>query len=69
MLNRRLAALILLAGLVHLLSLPGMVIVRVEALRQVAEVPRVPVSVRADGQSASPYFVRVMDAVKGTGAV
>jgi biopolymer transport protein ExbD len=40
---------------------------RIEAA--VAEDPEVPVMVRADEQSAFRYFVKVMDAVKGAGAI
>ena len=69
LLNRRPSALNLQAGLVRLLGLPSTVVGMVKGFRQVTKVSQVPVLVRADEQSAFRYFLRVMDAIKGTGAV
>ena len=69
LLNQRFPALNLLAGLTPLLGLLGRAICMIKAFQRVAEDPDVPVTVHADKQSAFRYFVKVMDAVKGAGAV
>ena len=69
LLNQRLPALNLLAGLAPLLGLLGTVIGMIKGFQQVAEDPDVPVMVNADKQSAFRYFVKVMDAAKEASAV
>ena len=69
LLNQRLPALNLLAGLAPLLGLLGTVIGMIKDFQQVAEDLDVPVMVSADKQSAFRYFVKVMDAAKEASAV
>ena len=69
LLNQRLPALNLLAGLAPLLGLLGTVIGMIKDFQQVAEDLDVPVMVNADKQSAFRYFVKVMDAAKEASAV
>ena len=69
LLNQRLPALNLLAGLAPLLGLLGTVVGMIKDFQQVAEDPDVPVMVNADKQSAFRYFVKVMDAAKEASAV
>ena len=69
LLNQRLPALNLLAGLAPLLDLLGTAIGMIRDFQQVAEDPDVPVMVNADKQSAFRYFVKVMDAAKEASAV
>ena len=69
LLNQRLPALNLLAGLAPLLGLLGTVIGMIKDFQQAAEDLDVPVMVNADKQSAFRYFVKVMDAAKEASAV
>ncbi len=66
LLNQRLPALNLLAGLAPLLGLLGTVIAVIKDFQQVAEDPDVPVMVHADKQSAFWYVAKMMSAVQLT---
>ena len=69
LLNQRLPALSLLAGLAPRLGLLGTVIGMIKDFQQVAESPDGPVMVHADEQRAFRYIVKLVEAVKCAGAV
>ena len=69
LLNQRLPALSLLAGLAPLFGLPGTMPGMIADFQQVAEGPGAPVLVRADEQRAFRYIVKLVEAVKCAGAV
>ena len=69
MLDWRLSAHYLLTGVVRQFGLPARVYCMIKALRQVPEVRGVPALVCTHGQSALPYFCRVMGAAEDSGVI